>query len=168
MLRYTLRRAFMALLVAFTVSVATFILLHAATDPAQAIAGPDADARTVQQVRVQYGLDRALAVQYAEWLGGVVRGNLGVSYHYHRDVGALGRALFNRLGPVAEELCPGVRDARRALEQLHPAGVLMSGSGSTVFAVCRGPGEACRVARELRSPREETDGPRVFVVQSCP
>jgi 4-diphosphocytidyl-2-C-methyl-D-erythritol kinase len=84
------------------------------------------------------------------------------------DVEALGRALFNRLGPVAEELCPAVRDARRALEELHPAGVLMSGSGSTVFAVCRGPGEACRVARELRSAREATDGPRVFVVQSCP
>jgi peptide/nickel transport system permease protein len=89
MLRYTLRRAFMALLVAFTVSVATFLLLNLATDPAQAIAGPDADAQTVKQIRVQYGLDRPVAVQYVHWLGGVVRGNLGSSYFWRRDVSDL-------------------------------------------------------------------------------
>jgi len=89
MLRYTLRRALLALLVAFTVSVATFLLLHTATDPAQAIAGPDADAATVQQVRVQHGFDRPLAVQYAAWLRGVVRGELGESYIWHRQVSEL-------------------------------------------------------------------------------
>src|SRR2546423_947554 len=89
MLRYTLRRALMALLVAFTVSVATFLLLHLATDPAQAIAGPDADAQVIQQIRVQYGFDRPIAVQYADWLGGVVRGNLGSSYFWRRDVSDL-------------------------------------------------------------------------------
>src|SRR5262245_36426547 len=89
MLRYTLQRAFMALLVAFTVSIATFILLHTATDPAQALAGPDADAQLVQQIRVQYGLDRLLAVQYADWLGGVIRGHPGVSYQYRNAVSAL-------------------------------------------------------------------------------
>jgi len=89
MLRYTLRRALLALLVAFTVSVATFLLLHTATDPAQAIAGADADAAAVQQVRVQYGFDRPLAVQYASWLRGVVRGELGESYIWHRQVSEL-------------------------------------------------------------------------------
>src|SRR5436190_19220349 len=89
MLRFTLRRALMALLVAFTVSVATFALLHLATDPAQAIAGPDADAKTVQQIRVQYGFDRPLVVQYADWLQGVVRGELGVSHLRHQKVGEL-------------------------------------------------------------------------------
>jgi len=89
MLRYTLRRALLALLVAFTVSVATFLLLHTATDPAQAIAGGDADAAAVQQVRVQYGFDRPLAVQYAAWLRGVVRGELGESYIWHRQVSEL-------------------------------------------------------------------------------
>jgi len=89
MLRYTLRRALLALLVAFTVSVATFLLLHTATDPAQAIAGADADAAAVQQVRVQYGFDRPLAVQYAAWLRGVVRGELGESYIWHRQVSEL-------------------------------------------------------------------------------
>ena len=42
MLSYALKRALLALLVALTVSVATFVLLHTATDPAEAIAGPDA------------------------------------------------------------------------------------------------------------------------------
>jgi peptide/nickel transport system permease protein len=89
MLRFTLRRALMALLVAFTVSVATFALLHLATDPAQAIAGPDADAKTVQQIRVQYGFDRPLVVQYADWLHGVARGELGVSHLRHIKVSEL-------------------------------------------------------------------------------
>jgi peptide/nickel transport system permease protein len=89
MLRYTFRRAVLALLVAFTVSVATFLLLHLATDPAQAIAGPDADSTTVQQIRVQYGFDRPLVVQYGDWLGGILGGRLGVSHLWHREVSDL-------------------------------------------------------------------------------
>jgi peptide/nickel transport system permease protein len=89
MLRYVLRRGFMALLVAFTVSIAAFLLLHLATDPAQAIAGSDADAQTVRQIRQQYGLDRPLALQYASWLASVARGDLGVSYFWRRDVSEL-------------------------------------------------------------------------------
>jgi peptide/nickel transport system permease protein len=89
MLRYTLRRALLAVMVAFTVSVVTFLLLHLATDPAQAIAGPDADSKTVQQIRVEYGFDRPLVIQYGDWLGGVLRGRLGVSHRWHRDVSDL-------------------------------------------------------------------------------
>jgi peptide/nickel transport system permease protein len=88
-LRYALRRAVLALLVAFTASVATFFLLHAATDPAHAIAGPDADAQVVQQIRAQYGFDRPVAVQYADWLGSVLRGDLGESHLWHRQVSEL-------------------------------------------------------------------------------
>jgi len=55
----------------------------------------------------------------------------------------------------------------RELVELRPAGQLMSGSGSTVFALCRRPGEAIRIARALRSGREEGDGVRVLIVRSC-
>jgi peptide/nickel transport system permease protein len=88
-LSYALRRAILALLVAFTASVATFFLLHSATDPAHAIAGPDADAQVVQQIRAQYGFDRPVAVQYADWLGSVLRGDLGTSHLWHRQVSEL-------------------------------------------------------------------------------
>ncbi|MGH8617436.1 MAG: ABC transporter permease [Burkholderiales bacterium] len=79
MLRYALNRVLLALLVALTVSIATFLLLDAAGDPAEAIAGPDAPRATIEQIRKQYGFDRPLAVRYGEWLGGVARGDFGRS-----------------------------------------------------------------------------------------
>jgi 4-diphosphocytidyl-2-C-methyl-D-erythritol kinase len=83
------------------------------------------------------------------------------------DVEALGRALFNRLQPVAERLCPAVAALCEQLAGLGPAGRLMSGSGSSVFALCRSPEEALALSHALRSVREEGDGVRVLVVRSC-
>ena len=89
MLQYALRRALLALLVAFTVSIATFALLNFATDPAQSIAGEDAEPEVVQQIRERYGLDRPLPVQYGAWVGGLAHGNFGDSYHWKRPVAEL-------------------------------------------------------------------------------
>jgi 4-diphosphocytidyl-2-C-methyl-D-erythritol kinase len=83
------------------------------------------------------------------------------------DVEALGRALFNRLQTVAEKLCPAVAGLCERLAGPGPAGRLMSGSGSSVFALCRSPEEALLLAHALRSVREEGDGVRVLVVRSC-
>jgi len=83
------------------------------------------------------------------------------------DVEELGRRLHNRLQPAAEHLCPEVARLRQQLADHRPAGQLMSGSGSTVFALCRGPSEALRIARELHPLREERDGSRVLIVRSC-
>jgi 4-diphosphocytidyl-2-C-methyl-D-erythritol kinase len=79
----------------------------------------------------------------------------------------VGRLLFNRLQPAAEALCPAVAAARARLTALGPAGVLMSGSGSTVFALCRHAAEALRLARALDPVREDGGGLRVRVVRSC-
>jgi len=85
---------------------------------------------------------------------------------------AIGRCLHNRLQPVAEGICPEVLALRRRLEALAPAGVLMSGSGSTVFALCRDHGEGLRVVRALASetqatrPPEARAGLKVFLVRS--
>jgi 4-diphosphocytidyl-2-C-methyl-D-erythritol kinase len=83
------------------------------------------------------------------------------------DVLALGRCLHNRLQPVAERLCPAVASVYQELARLGPAGQLMSGSGSTVFALCRDACEALRVARNLSQPGKVLDGTRVFIVRSC-
>jgi 4-diphosphocytidyl-2-C-methyl-D-erythritol kinase len=75
--------------------------------------------------------------------------------------------MHNRLQSAAERLCPAVAGLVAHLASLGPAGQLMTGSGSTVFALCRDPGEALFVARALNSARDELGGARVFVVQSC-
>jgi 4-diphosphocytidyl-2-C-methyl-D-erythritol kinase len=83
------------------------------------------------------------------------------------DLEEVGRLLFNRLGPPAEGLCPAVARWRARLADQGPLGALMSGSGSTVFALCRSPAEAQSITRALRSAREDGELARVSVVRSC-
>jgi 4-diphosphocytidyl-2-C-methyl-D-erythritol kinase len=81
------------------------------------------------------------------------------------DVASTGRLLHNRLQGAAERLCPEVAQWCRRLTELEPAGVLMSGSGSSVFALCRDQSEAWRIVRGLGSGPEE--GPRISIVRTC-
>ncbi len=83
------------------------------------------------------------------------------------DVEEIGRRLHNRLQAPAERLRPQVAEWTERLAALGPAGTLMTGSGSTVFALCRSPEEALRVARGLAAFREKGAGPRVHIVRSC-
>ena len=89
MFNYFLKRGFMALLVALTVSIVAFVLLNVAVDPAQAIAGEDADLLLVQQIREQYGFDRPIIVQYLDWLSRLLQGDFGVSFYWNEPVGKL-------------------------------------------------------------------------------
>lgn len=83
------------------------------------------------------------------------------------DPEALGRALFNRLQAPAFDLAPAVETVYRRLAGLNPAGCLMSGSGSAVFALCRGPQDATRVAAAFRAatPPGEPES-RVLIVRT--
>ncbi|HVS39161.1 MAG TPA: 4-(cytidine 5'-diphospho)-2-C-methyl-D-erythritol kinase, partial [Gemmataceae bacterium] len=83
------------------------------------------------------------------------------------NVEEIGRRLHNRLQASAEQLRPETAEWRERLADLKPAGTLMTGSGSTIFALCRSPEEAWRVARGLDAFREEGGGPRVHIVRSC-
>lgn len=86
MLRFALSRLALGLAVTFTISLVTFLLLNVSTDPAAALAGPDADEATIQQVRKKYGFDRPLLVQYGGWLAGLLSGNLGASWFWRTPV----------------------------------------------------------------------------------
>ncbi|MFO0876362.1 MAG: 4-(cytidine 5'-diphospho)-2-C-methyl-D-erythritol kinase [Gemmataceae bacterium] len=79
----------------------------------------------------------------------------------------LGKHLFNRLEEPAFELCPEVARWRERLARLDPLGVLMSGSGTTVFALARDATQALCFSRALASEREVGDQARVLVVRSC-
>ena len=83
------------------------------------------------------------------------------------DPDALGAALFNRLQPPAVHLAPAVETVYRRLAGLKPAGCLMSGSGSAVFALCRDSHEAHRVAKAFRASRPPAEPEsRVVVVRT--
>lgn len=89
MLLFALRRLGLALIVALAVSIVTFTLLNIATDPAQAIAGENAEPELVAQIRAEYGFDRPIVEQYASWLSGAVQGDFGESYYWHDTVAQL-------------------------------------------------------------------------------
>jgi 4-diphosphocytidyl-2-C-methyl-D-erythritol kinase len=82
------------------------------------------------------------------------------------DVGEVGRRLFNRLQPAAERLDARIGGYYKRLADLGPAGQLMSGSGSTLFALGRSPADAGRIAQALR-PGAEGGAYRVFLVRGC-
>jgi 4-diphosphocytidyl-2-C-methyl-D-erythritol kinase len=78
----------------------------------------------------------------------------------------IGRLLWNRLQAAAEKTAPAIATYYHRLAQLQPAGQLMSGSGSSLFALCRDRAEAQRIARELRHGADR-DQFTVFQVRSC-
>lgn len=83
------------------------------------------------------------------------------------DVEEIGRRLHNRLEAAAGQLCPELLELSERLARLGPAGRLMSGSGSSHFALCRDRREAARIARELRHGSGERSYPNTYLVSSC-
>ena len=55
-------------------------------DPATLLVPPSATAEDAQRLRTDLGLDRPVAVQYARWAGGLLRGNFGDSFALHVPV----------------------------------------------------------------------------------
>jgi ABC-type dipeptide/oligopeptide/nickel transport system permease component len=85
---FAVGRLIQAIPVVFISTVAVFLLLHLVPgDPAIAIAGSDARPDTIAAIRRDLGLDEPLPVQYALWMGRVLRGDLGVSYTSKISVG---------------------------------------------------------------------------------
>ena len=69
-----------ALLLLWLVTTITFALIHLAPgDPATLLISPTASADEVARQRTAMGLDAPLPMQYARWIGGVLRGELGES-----------------------------------------------------------------------------------------
>ncbi|ABM60428.1 ABC transporter permease [Verminephrobacter eiseniae] len=86
MLIHILHRLAIALCVAVTVSIVSFLLLHLSGDLATAIAGSEASAAQVEAIRVQLGLDRPMLSQYLDWLGRAVQLDFGRSFYFQADV----------------------------------------------------------------------------------
>ena len=85
--------------VALGVSLLCFLLVHIAPgDPLTSVLPVDASAEQQQEVRVAWGFDKPLPLQYAIWLGHVVQGDLGTSISTGRPVASeVMRAVRNSL-----------------------------------------------------------------------
>jgi len=95
MLGYILHRVFMLVPVLFGVTLVAFFLLHLVPgDPAEILAGQEATKEDVDRIRVEYGLDKPLAVQYVRFVVSAAQGDLGISIQSRHPVREL---LFQRL-----------------------------------------------------------------------
>lgn len=80
MLGYVLRRLILAVPTLGIVAVTVFVLMRLVPgDPALLVLGDSAEPGQLAALRQAMGLDRPLPVQFLDWLGAVLRGDLGAS-----------------------------------------------------------------------------------------
>ncbi|MBV8494943.1 MAG: ABC transporter permease, partial [Alphaproteobacteria bacterium] len=84
---YLVRRFGLMLLTLFGISVIIFMLLRLTPGNIADIlfdAGGFVDPADKARIEADLGLDRPIPVQYAQWIGGLLRGDLGISYQTER------------------------------------------------------------------------------------
>lgn len=85
--RYILRKLALMIPSVFAVVTIVFVVIRiAGGDPARAILGDDADMDVIQAFREKYGLDAPMPVQYINYLAGLLRGDLGISFSTSQPV----------------------------------------------------------------------------------
>ncbi|RLP73327.1 ABC transporter permease [Mycetocola tolaasinivorans] len=142
MTRFLLSRGLLLVLGLAVASVLIFLALRFLPgDVAQVIAGTDATPARIAAIRESLGLDRPLPVQYFEWVGGLLRGDLGNSVVTGTPVASeiaekaqvtLPLALLSMLIGLA---IAGPLGVAAALRRGRPAGFVLSGSAQALAAV---------------------------------
>jgi peptide/nickel transport system permease protein len=90
LVRHTFRRLTFAVLFVFVVSSCAMLLAHLTPgDATMELLGEGASPEVIARERARLGLDRPLLEQYADWIGHVLRLDLGESARYRRPVTAL-------------------------------------------------------------------------------
>jgi len=98
---FVVRRIALTIPTLLAMSIFVFLLIRLVPgDPAQTMLGFRATPESVATVRAQLHLDESLPAQYGDWIGGVVRGDLGRDYISGESVSGL---IRERL-PVTLEL----------------------------------------------------------------
>jgi peptide/nickel transport system permease protein len=123
MTRYLLRRVLYTLPVIWLVVSVVFLLIHIVPgDPIQQMLGEGAASADIEKARHDYGLDAPLAEQYVNYWRGILRGDLGKSIRFDRNVGSLiaerypytlGLTLASLTVALLISIPAGVRSARR-------------------------------------------------------
>ena len=133
---YLLRRLLAVVLVLFIVTFAVFaVTMILPGNAAIMILGEYGTDEAVAALERQLGLDRPWYTQYADWVGGILRGDLGQSLRLSLPVSeVVGDAFWNSaaLGPDRARLGHHHRhSARRLLRRSSGASLPISSSGSS-------------------------------------
>ncbi len=98
MLGYIARRVLSTIPVMGVVALFVFLMLRLSPgDPAAVIAGDYATAEDIARIRERLGLDEPIVVQFFQWLGNLLQGDLGISIFTNLPVTTL---IAQRLEPT--------------------------------------------------------------------
>lgn len=87
MIAFILRRLLGTIPIILIVGIITFFLVQLSPgDPAMFYVSADAPVEEIERVRERLGLDQSVMQRFGFWIGEVLRGNLGVSFHQNRPV----------------------------------------------------------------------------------
>lgn len=96
MTRFLLRRLAGLVVMLAAASFVVFMVMNVLPgDPALVMLGTGATKATLAALRHQMGLDMPWWLRYLHWVGGLLRGDFGISYTYQTPVAAL---ILSRLG----------------------------------------------------------------------
>lgn len=102
MTRFVLSRLASLAATLFVASIVIFLALELLPgDVARYMMGVNADPAAVATLREELGLDRPVALRYAQWIGGMAVGDFGVSYTYRVPVGGLVTRALSVSFPLA-------------------------------------------------------------------
>jgi len=141
MLEFLVRRAVISVVTLLVISLIVFTGVRMIPgDPARVLAGTDADAAGLAEIREKYGLDAPIAVQYARWLGLALRGDLGESIRTRQAVTATVTAKL----PITLELA--CLSLLVAVALAVPAGVVAAVRRNSVWDVLASGVSLCGVS----------------------
>jgi len=80
--RYILTRIFYSCISLVLLSITIFGLVRISGDPVILMAEPGAKEEDLQALRIEFGLDKPIYVQYGVWMSKVVQGDFGKSLYY--------------------------------------------------------------------------------------
>ena len=97
---YALRRILQTIPILFIISILLFLMVRAAPGGPLTAArrNPNITEEQLQRLEEQLGLNRPLPVQYADWMGDMLRGDMGQSIKFRRPVAEMiGERIPNTL-----------------------------------------------------------------------
>jgi len=140
-LEFLIQRATISVVTLCVISLVVFTGVRMIPgDPARVMAGTDADAAGLEEVREKYGLKDPIVVQYLRWAGLALRGDLGESIRTRESVA---RMVAKKLPITIELACFSLLIA---VGIAIPAGVVAAVRRNTVWDVLASGASLCGVS----------------------
>ena len=141
MTEFLVRRAFISAVTLVLISLIVFTGVRMIPgDPARVMAGTDADAAGLEEIREKYGLHDPIPLQYLRWFGLALRGDLGESIRTRQSVAW---TVAIKVPITVELACLALLIA---LSLAIPAGVIAAVRRNTAWDVLASAASLCGVS----------------------